>query len=83
MAIASTNGRLRPWVKEGVTTVLDVGSVPGSLRALKRRIEGDGVDAPRVARAGSILTTTGGFPKQVFPSRLVGQEIGSAAEGRT
>lgn len=79
---ASTNGRLRPWAREGVTTVLDVGSVPGSLPALKRRIEGDGVDAPRVAWAGPILTTAGGYPKPVFPSSLVGQEVNSVSEGR-
>lgn len=80
---APVTGRLRPWVRQGITTVLDVGSVPGSLRSLRSSIEAEGSDAPRVVWAGPILTAPGGYPKPVFPSSFVGQEITTAEEGRT
>ncbi len=79
----ATDG-LVPWVRSGITLLRDVGTAPIAFPSVAQfvdslRKEGK---APRVAWAGPLITTVGGYPLTRARYAVSGQEIASAEEGR-
>ncbi len=71
-----------PWLREGVTTLRDVGTVPllfPAILELAAELEHKH-KAPRIVWSGPIVTATGGYPTTVLDYAAVAQEVASAEE---
>jgi imidazolonepropionase-like amidohydrolase len=71
-----------PWLREGVTTLRDVGTVPLLFPAILDLAaeQEHNHKAPRIVWAGPIITAVGGYPTTVLDYAAVAQEVASAEE---
>jgi enamidase len=68
-----------PWLRSGVTTVVDNGTLPEFVASLPSQVDSLANQSPRLFRAGPILTTPGGFP---FTVGLEGLAINGPEDGQ-
>jgi imidazolonepropionase-like amidohydrolase len=56
---------LAQCIRSGVTTVRDMGALPGLMQRVKRWVQGGKVVGPRIVCSNSIITCPGGYPEYV------------------
>ena len=79
-AVEQQEDAFTPWLRSGVTSLVDNGTFPEFAGSLQGRVEDLAEQSPRLFLAGPILTSTGGFP---FTVGLEGLAISSAEDAVT
>ena len=64
---SQSNDIFSPWLRSGVTSVVDNGMSPERTASVRGLLEEVAEVAPRLFVAGPILTTPGGYPAPIFP----------------
>lgn len=63
----TVRAQLRAYLAAGVTTVLDVGTVPARMEPIRRWVA-DGAAAPRIVGLGRVWGPAGGYPSNFDPA---------------